>query len=180
MKRLGLVALITICFNYWFFHAPAFVADTHENFIKSVNKCVDYINRTNIYQNTIPRDLIITQAVLESNYGQSRYAKQGHNLMGIYMFYNLHKGIKPSEASNDIKFRAAVFKTECDSIQYYVNMLNNKAVYKPFRDERVYQAKHKLNNQYRYFNVMTMYSTNEDYPKLLAETYNYIKKKGFI
>jgi len=177
--KLILILLSIFLFNYWFFHAPAFKADTHEQFLASVNKCIDHINRNNIYENTIPKELILTQAALESSYGQSRFAKKGHNLMGIYMFYNLHKGIKPSEANDDIKFRAATFKSECESVSYYVHLLNNKAVYKPFRDERDYQRKHHINDPYRYFRIMTMYSTNPDYPVLLAGTYQYIKKLGY-
>jgi uncharacterized FlgJ-related protein len=176
--RIICILLSIFLFNYWLFHAPAFQADTHEQFIISVNKCINHINRTNLYEKNVPTELIITQAALESNYGQSRYAKQGHNLMGIYMFYNLHKGIKPSKADDNIKFRAATFKSECDSIRYYINMLNTKAVYKPFRDERDYQKKHHIHDINRYFRTMTMYSTNPDYVALLSGTYNYIKKLG--
>jgi uncharacterized FlgJ-related protein len=61
---------------------PDFVYNNSEEFIESLNECINWQERnTTIWQN-VPREIIIAQAVIESAYGTSRFAKQGNNLFG--------------------------------------------------------------------------------------------------
>ena len=54
---------------------PEFIYNNSEEFIESLNNCIGWIERnTTIWQN-VPREIIIAQAVLESAYGTSRFAK---------------------------------------------------------------------------------------------------------
>jgi hypothetical protein len=57
------------------FSEPAFGYANNKEFIQSVNKCADYLEkRTLRREDRIPRKLLLAQAALESNYGRSRYA----------------------------------------------------------------------------------------------------------
>ena len=107
------------------FSQPAFGYKNNKEFVESVNKCVDYLEKGIKKEDRIPRKLLLTQAALESNYGRSRYAIEGNNLMGIYQFKNLHTGMVPSKNPN-APFRVAKFQSKCDSIKYYINLLNTK------------------------------------------------------
>ena len=82
------------------FSQPAFGYKNNTEFIQSVNKCADYLEKRIKKEDRIPRKLLLTQAALESNYGRSRYAVEGNNLMGIYQFKDLHKGMTPSQNPN--------------------------------------------------------------------------------
>ena len=163
---------------YIAFHKPAFGYSNNKEFIQSVNRCADYLERQMKKEDKIPRKLLLTQAALESNYGRSRYAIEGNNLMGINQFKNLHTGMTPAGNPN-ATFRVAKFKSKCHSIEYYINLLNTKDSYKSFRNERELQSKIRVNDVNRYFNLLYNYSTNPEYPQLLKRTYKEIVDMGF-
>ena len=98
--------------------------------------------------------------------------------MGIYQFKNLHTGMIPRGNPN-ATFRVAKFQSKCDSIRYYINLLNTKDSYISFRNERLLQSKLRVNDVNRYFHLLYNYSTNPEYPQLLTKTYNEIKILGF-
>ena len=157
---------------------PAFGYKNNKEFIESVNKCADYLDKRIKKEERIPRKLLLTQAALESNYGRSRYAIEGNNLMGIYQFKDLHRGMTPANNPN-APFRVAKFRSKCHSIEYYINLLNTKDSYKSFRNERELQSKLRINDVNRYFNLLYNYSTNKEYPQLLKRTYKEIVDMGF-
>ena len=163
---------------YIAFHKPAFGYSNNKEFIQSVNRCADYLERQMKKEDKIPRKLLLTQAALESNYGRSRYAIEGNNLMGIYQFKNLHTGMTPRGNPN-ATFRVAKFKSKCHSVEYYINLLNTKDSYKSFRNERLLQSKIRVNDVNRYFHLLYNYSTNPEYPQLLIKTHREIVAMGF-
>ena len=175
----GSIALLwAIIILFVVFSEPAFGYANNKEFIQSVNKCADYLDKKYKKEERIPRKLLLTQAALESNYGRSRYAKEGNNLMGIYQFKNLHTGMTPAQNPN-AKFRVAKFQSKCQSIEYYMNLLNTKDFYKSFRNERELQSKMRVHDVNRYFNMLYNYSTNPEYPQLLKRTYKEITDMGF-
>ena len=160
------------------FSEPAFGYSNNKEFIQSVNKCADYLEKGMKKEDRIPRKLLLAQAALESNYGRSRYAKEGNNLMGIYQFKNLHTGMTPRDKPN-AKFRVAKFQSKCHSIEYYMNLLNTKDAYVSFRNERLLQSKLRVNDVNRYYHLLYNYSTNKEYPQLLIRTHKEITALGF-
>ena len=160
------------------FSEPAFGYSNNKEFLQSVNKCADYLEKGMKKEDRIPRKLLLAQAALESNYGRSRYAKEGNNLMGIYQFKNLHNGMTPRDNPN-APFRVARFKSKCHSIEYYMNLLNTKDSYKSFRNERQLQSKLRVNDVNRYYHLLYNYSTNKEYPQLLIRTHKEITALGF-
>ena len=160
------------------FSEPAFGYSNNKEFLQSVNKCADYLEKGMKKEDRIPRKLLLAQAALESNYGRSRYAKEGNNLMGIYQFKNLHTGMTPRGNPN-ATFRVAKFKSKCQSIEYYMNLLNTKDAYVSFRNERLLQSKLRVNDVNRYFHLLYNYSTNKEYPQLLIRTHKEIVALGF-
>jgi Bax protein len=160
------------------FSEPAFGYSNNKEFLQSVNKCADYLEKGIKKEDRIPRKLLLAQAALESNYGRSRYAKEGNNLMGIYQFKNLHTGMTPRGNPN-ATFRVAKFKSKCHSIEYYMNLLNTKDAYVSFRNERILQSKLRVNDVNRYFHLLYNYSTNKEYPQLLIRTHKEITALGF-
>ena len=160
------------------FSQPAFGYKNNKEFIESVNRCADYLEKGMKREERIPRKLLLTQAALESNYGRSRYAIEGNNLMGIYQFKNLHTGMTPRDNPN-ATFRVAKFQSKCDSIKYYMNLLNTKDAYISFRNERLLQSKLRVNDVFRYYHLLYNYSTNKEYPQLLIKTHKEIVALGF-
>ncbi len=83
---------------------------------------------------SIPVTLALAQAIVESGWGTSRFARQGNALFGEWA-WSESKGIKPLSASND---RAVVrsFVTIFDSVRSYMHNLNTHDAYENLRQER--------------------------------------------
>ena len=165
-----------ILLSVWSYHRvePAFKADTEREFIESMNKCLDRLEKNIPYEQHINRELVITKAVLESNYGRSRFAIEGNNLFGIRQFSNLEKGMLPDRVPETVKWRVAKFESKCDSVRYYINLLNTNHHYEEFRKERKFQIDNNLNLPTRYFIRLEKYATNPLYAELLMKTYHTI------
>jgi uncharacterized FlgJ-related protein len=83
----------------------------------------------------VPVSLALSQAIVESGWGTSRFARQGNALFGQWA-WSEHKGIKPYEPSND---RAVVrsFPSLFDSVRAYMHNLNTHFAYADWRDVRI-------------------------------------------
>ena len=156
-------------------YEPEFVYETNEQFIKELQSCINFINLGLHKYERIPTELIIAQAVLESNYGKSRFAKQGNNLFGIRTWNLKEKHIKPFD-TNDQTFGIKVFESKCSCVRYYIKILNNSAAFADFRKMR----KKMLDNNYVNVLSLTQYiskfATDKDYVKKVQRTIKELRK----
>jgi len=65
------------------FYEPKIEVMSSERFISSMQKCIAFHNLDIRKEQQIPTALIIAQAIVESDYGTSRFAREGNNLFGI-------------------------------------------------------------------------------------------------
>ena len=89
-------------------------------------------------QERVPVNLVIAQAIHESTWGRSRFAIEGNNLLGIRTFAPADDQLKPLNKPN-VSWGLRIFETKCESISYYIELLNNNHHYNDFRDERLLQ-----------------------------------------
>ena len=154
---------------------PEFNYETNEQFISTIKNCINFINLGLHKYERIPTELIIAQAVLESNYGKSRFAKQGNNLFGIRTWNLKEKHIKPFD-TNDQTFGIKVFNSKCSCVRYYIKILNNSSAFKEFRKMR----KKMLDNNYVNVLSLTQYiskfATDKDYVKKVQRTIKELRK----
>lgn len=82
----------------------------------------------------IPVAIALAQAVVESGWGTSRFARQGNALFGQWA-WDKSAGLRPLEASNS---RAVVrsFPNLFGSVRAYMHNLNTHRRYQMFRDQR--------------------------------------------
>jgi hypothetical protein len=97
------------------FGPPRFDYSNDQEFISSLNKCIQYLNYTIPKHQRINSELIVAQAIVESNYGKSRFAREGNNLFGIRIWSK--NGILPLKQHEDIEWRVRTFKTKCESVR---------------------------------------------------------------
>tara|TARA_B100000945_G_C20196550_1_gene509368 strand:+ start:1 stop:594 length:594 start_codon:yes stop_codon:yes gene_type:complete len=115
------------------FPDPSFHYSNNEQYVDSLNQCIDKIESTITRNNHIPRDMIIAQSVLETGWGESDLAKDSNNLFGIKAFSNKvpHRHAKEN---TDVMYR--VFLSKCDSVKEYYRLLNTHEAYFKFRKYR--------------------------------------------
>ena len=112
--------------------------NNNDEFIEQSRKCVMWYNSEIPPQYRIPWQLAVAQAIQESNYGKSYFAVEANNLMGIKEFDEARDGLKPRDNSN-VKWSIKIFDTKCQSLIFYMNLLNDNHNYEEFRLERLKQ-----------------------------------------
>ena len=114
---------------------PDFDHDNHQQFLDSVNTCVDYIYHTTSDVEPVNRELLLAQAVLESGWGSSRFATEGKNLFGIRT-YDLREPHMLPWKDKPQKWGVRVYEHQCDSVMNYIDILNNGTAFDKYRQVR--------------------------------------------
>jgi len=141
---------------------PDFERENNQTFIDSVTKCVYYIYNTTTDVIPVNMELLIAQAALESGWGNSRFAIEGRNLFGIRTYDLTEPHMLPS--NNPKKWGVKVYQHECDSVQNYIDILNNGSAFKEYR-----KLKHDqdVNDPFKLLLTLGSYASDENYfPKI--------------
>ena len=148
---------------------PDFVYNNSKEFINSLTECIQWIEKDTTKWQNIPREIIIAQAVLESDYGTSRFATEGNNLFGVMTFNLDEPHLKPSNNKSS-KFGAKVYQNKCESVKHYIVVLNTGSAFKDFRELRFQMLKNNDLDVLDLVETLNRYATNPDYIKLLKKT----------
>ena len=157
---------------------PDFEMNSNQTFLDSVNACIDYIYHTTTDVYPINRELLLAQAALESGWGTSRFATEGKNLFGMKTFDLREPHMLPSNKPKN--WGVKVYDHECDSVQHYINVLNNGKNFTEYQELK-YSGE---NDPFKLLETLTSYASDEDYfpkvkriIKLIRKNYklNYIR-----
>ena len=156
-------------------HEPEFKYDGPKTFVQAMNKCIDYINWTLPLDQRIPRDILVAMAIIESDYGKSRFAVEGNALFGVRT-WNLDTvpHMKPAAIPN-ARFGVKKYVSKCQSVEDVIDIINRHPAYEPFRSVR---------NKNRYAHNITQmvfglsaWSTNEEYPQIILQKIEQLTNK---
>jgi len=142
---------------------PDFERENNQTFINSVTQCVEYIYNTTTDIIPVNHELLLAQAALESAWGNSRFALEGKNLFGIRTYDLREPHMLPS--NNPKKWGVKVYEHECDSVQHYMDILNNGSAFEKYRE-----LKHEkdINDPFILLNTLDAYASDENYfPKVM-------------
>ena len=115
---------------------------------------------------------MIAQAIVESDYGQSRFAKEGNNLYGIRVWSK--EGMLPLKQHESIEWRVRIFNHKCDSVKNYIDILNTKQVYAEFRKTRDFTLNR---DPVKMAKTLDSYSTNTQYEQKIVEIIQKLRKE---
>ena len=152
------------------FYEPKIDTTSSDKFIISMKKCISYINLDLPKEEQIPTLLIIAQSIVESDYGTSRFAKEGSNLFGIRVWSK--QGILPLKQDPSINWRIKTYHSKCASTRDYIQTLNNNHHYSEFRNVR-----QRTKDPIKLAETLEKYSTSQDYRIELIRMINKIKDK---
>ena len=163
MNWLCSTMLICFCFN------PSMTYMNNEEFITDVEACALHLNSMENEGNRIPVSLVVAQAIHESEWGRSRFATIGNNLMGIRTFDSGDNQMKPLNVPN-ASWGLRIFETKCESISYYIELLNNNHHYKDFREERMKQYSSDLVDLEKLAGTLAIYAEDVYYTQKIIQT----------
>jgi uncharacterized FlgJ-related protein len=152
------------------FGPPRFEYTNNKQYIDAMKKCISYINFDLPPSQQINTELIIAQSIVESDYGRSRFAKEGNNLFGIRIWSK--NGILPYGQSYSVEWRIKTYKNKCESVQDYVYLLNTKRVYAEFR--RVRQQSW-IQDPLKLASTLNNFSTNKQYEQKIVEVIHVLR-----
>ena len=138
------------------FFEPKVENMSSERFIVSMQKCIAYHNLDIRKEEQIPTALIIAQAIVESNFGTSRFTVEGNNLYGIRVWYK--DGMLPAKQDPSINWRVKTFKTKCQSVKSYILTLNHNHHYTEFR-----QMRQRTKDPMKLADALDNFSTSKEY-----------------
>ena len=141
----------------------------------SLNKCITHLYKDVPIEKQIPRELIIAQAAIETGWGKSRFANEANNLFGIRTWNKEEEYMLPIPWKKWPGWGVKVFKTKCDSVAYYIDMINEVYAYAEFREVRAKILEYgEIPNGLDLAPTLTKYASKENYTELVAEliTYN--------
>ena len=140
---------------------PDFERANNQTFINSVGQCVNYIYNTTTDIYPVNFEVLLAQAALESGWGNSRFALEGKNLFGIRTYNLTEPHMLPS--NNPKKWGVRVYMHECDSVQHYIDIINNGSAYEKYRELRDNGVEDSL----QYVETLGAYAADKKYfPKL--------------
>ena len=113
---------------------PDFEHSSNQSFLESVEGCIVYIEKTTTDILPVNSELLLAQAALESGWGTSRFAREGKNLFGIRTYDLREPHMLPS--NNPKKWGVKVYQHECDSVQHYMNILNDGSAFTSYQEMR--------------------------------------------
>jgi len=152
------------------FYEPKIDTSSSDKFIESMKKCITYINLDLKKEEQIPTLLIIAQSIVESDYGTSRFAKEGNALFGVRVWSK--NGILPLKQDASINWRIKTYYSKCASTKDYINILNNNHHYSDFRNLRK-----RTKDPIKLAETLENYSTSQTYRIEIIRMINKIKHK---
>ena len=139
------------------FKKPDFERANNQTFINSVGACVNYIYHTTTDVIPVNFEVLLAQAALESGWGNSRFALEGKNLFGIRTYNLTEPHMLPS--NNPKKWGVRVYMHECDSVQHYIDIINNGSAYEEYRKLRDNGVEDSL----QYVETLGAYASDKHY-----------------
>ena len=153
---------------------PSVEYDSNVEFVTSVDRCIQWVNFNLDPDQRIPREIILSMAVLETGYGKSRFALEGNNLFGIRTWNPEAPQLK-AKGNPDAEWGVKAYPTKCASVKDMIEIINRHPAYKGFRIAREEQFLNNSINVNLLVDELHKWSTNPDYVTLVKSKIKKVK-----
>tara|TARA_R100001594_G_scaffold7561_4_gene20362 strand:+ start:1976 stop:2566 length:591 start_codon:yes stop_codon:yes gene_type:complete len=111
--------------------------DDRYTFISGIVDCTVHFNAVLPPQHRVVVVISAAQAVIESNWGESRFAREANNFYGIIQTDPTEPHIK---SLKNPKVILKKYESKCLSVADYVALLNRSSFFEPYREVRYKQV----------------------------------------
>jgi len=144
-----------------------------DQFIQGVAECTVLNNAFIPPTERVVVIVSVAQAILESDWGRSRFAKEANNFYGIIETDETEPHIKSLNSNIMLK----MYGNKCESVADYIDLLNNSSAFKEYRDLRIKQYMSDDVNIFELIETLENYAEDPKYTKkLLAVTLGLFEK----
>ena len=155
----------------------SYYINPRDDFVKGIAECT-LINNAFIPPNErVIVAISVAQAILESDWGRSRFAKEANNFYGIIETDITEPHIK--SLRSDIMLK--VYGNKCESVSDYIELLNTSSAFEEYRDIRIKQVLDDNVNVPEVISSLKNYAVDPEYvDKLLFVTLGLFRKYPHI
>ena len=144
-----------------------------DDFVKGIAECTVVNNAFVPPTERVIVAISVAQAILESDWGRSRFAKEAYNFYGMIQTDKTEPHIK--SLNSDIILK--VYGNKCESVSDYIELLNTSSAFEEYRDLRMKQMLDNNVNVFDLIQTLENYAVDPEYTKkLLAVTLGLFEK----
>ena len=149
---------------------PDLVYNDSKEFLSALESCIKWVEKDKNKFQIVPREIIIAQAVIESDYGTSRFSKEANNLFGIRTYDLSVPHVKPLDQPES-KFGLKKYKDKCDSVVDYYKVINNGHAFERFREVRYQMVLLDEIDVFELVETLDRYASNPNYVNLVKKNH---------
>jgi len=145
-----------------------YAKDDRDQFVQGIAECTI---KYNTFLPPFERAVVVlsvAQAIIESNWGTSRFAREANNFYGIIQTDRTEPYIKSLKGNALLK----VYGNKCESVADYVELLNNSSFFKEYRDLRTKQVLVEEVDIFAVIESLNSYATDPKYTRKLKDIVN--------
>ena len=145
-----------------------YAKDDRDRFVQGIAECtVKYNTFLPPFERAVVV-LSVAQAIIESDWGTSRFAKEANNFYGVIQTDRTEPYIKSLKGNALLK----KYGNKCESVADYVELLNNSSFFKEYRDLRTKQVLVEEVDIFALINTLDSYAKDPKYQAKLKDVVN--------
>ena len=144
-----------------------------DQFVQGIAECTILNNAFIPPNERVVVAISVAQAILESDWGRSRFATEANNFYGIIQVDRTEPHIKSLNSNVLLK----VYGNKCESVSDYIDLLNSSSAFEEYREIRIKQYMNDNVDVRDVVKSLKNYAVDPEYTKkLLAVTLGLFQK----
>jgi hypothetical protein len=144
-----------------------------DEFVKGITECTVHFNSAIPPQYRAVVVISVAQAILESNWGESRFAKLGNNFYGMIQTDKTEPHIKALDS--DILLKK--YGRKCESVADYITLLNIGRDFVEYRNVRDKETVTQEVDLDEIINTLHTFAIDKEYTKKIKKTVDYLLRE---
>ena len=144
-----------------------------DEFVKGITECTVYFNTAIPPQYRAVVVISVAQAILESNWGESRFARLGNNFYGMIQTDKTEPHIKALDS--DILLKR--YGRKCESVADYITLLNIGRDFVEYRNVRDKETVTREVDLDEIINTLHTFAVDKEYTKKIKKTVDYLLRE---
>jgi Bax protein len=145
-----------------------YAKDDRDHFVQGVAECtVKY----NAFLPPFERAVVVlsvAQAIIESDWGTSRFAREANNFYGVIQTDKTEPHIKSLKGNVLLK----TYGNKCESVADYIELLNSSSFFEEYRELRIMQVLTEEVNVFEIIDTLDSYAKDPKYQVKLKDVVN--------
>ena len=144
-----------------------------DEFVRGITECTVHFNSAIPPQYRAVVVISVAQAILESNWGESRFARLGNNFYGMIQTDKTEPHIKALNSDTLLK----KYGRKCESVADYITLLNIGRDFVEYRNVRDKETVTREVDLDEIINTLHTFAVDKEYTKKIKKTVDYLLRE---